>query len=93
MAAPPLLILDEPTTGLDPESRLKLWEVLRTYVQRGAAVLLTTHYMEEAENLCDRIGIIKDGSLVALDTLQRLRVSHDSEYRVTFQANGESRTL
>ncbi len=93
VAAPPLLILDEPTTGLDPESRLKLWDVLRGYVKRGATVLLTTHYLEEAETLCNRIGIIKDGRLVALDTLQRLRVSHDFEYRVTFQANGQSRTL
>ena len=93
LAAPSLLILDEPTTGLDPESRLKLWDVLRGYVKRGAAVLLTTHYLEEAESLCDRVGFIKDGRLVALDTLQRLRVSHDFEYRVTFQANGKSRTL
>ena len=93
LARPPLLILDEPTTGLDPESRLRLWDVLRGYVKRGAAVLLTTHYMEEAEKLCDRVGIIKDGSLVALDTLQRLRAAHDSEYRLTYETDDGSHTM
>ena len=57
MAQPDVLILDEPTVGLDVESRQRLWEVLQSYRQRDAAVLLTTHYMEEAETLCDRIGI------------------------------------
>ncbi len=64
---PTLLILDEPTTGLDPESRRALWEIIKDYRQRGLAILLSTHYMEEAQRLCDRVAIIHEGRL--LDTL------------------------
>ena len=61
LAAPPLMVLDEPSAGLDPEARHELWELLRGYRRRGVTVLLTTHYMEEAEMLCDRVGVIQDG--------------------------------
>ncbi|HEX7192371.1 MAG TPA: ABC transporter ATP-binding protein [Thermoanaerobaculia bacterium] len=65
---PDVLFLDEPTTGLDPQSRLQLWEVVQRFRERGGTILLTTHYMEEAERLCDRIAIVDHGHLIALGT-------------------------
>ena len=84
-AQPDVLILDEPTVGLDVESRQRLWEVLQSYRQRDAAVLLTTHYMEEAETLCDRIGIIQDGRLISLDTIGNLRSAIGHEYKLVYE--------
>ena len=69
---PRLLILDEPTAGVDVELRLELWSLLRELNGRGTTIILTTHYLEEAEELCDRIGIIQRGKLVALEETQRL---------------------
>lgn len=69
---PDILFLDEPTTGLDPQSRLQLWEVVKRFRERGGTVLLTTHYMEEAERLCDRVAIIDHGKLIALGTPRQL---------------------
>jgi ABC-2 type transport system ATP-binding protein len=65
---PVILFLDEPTTGLDPQSRRQLWEIVRGFQRRGGTVLLTTHYMDEAERLCDRIAIIDHGKVIALGT-------------------------
>ncbi len=65
---PDILFLDEPTTGIDPQSRLQLWDVVEKFRQKGGTVLLTTHYMEEAERLCDRIAIVDHGHLIALGT-------------------------
>ncbi len=65
---PEVLFLDEPTTGLDPQSRLQLWDVLQRFKARGGTLLLTTHYMDEAATLCDRIGIVDKGKLIALGT-------------------------
>src|SRR5947209_10700253 len=65
---PDILFLDEPTTGLDPQSRLELWDVVGRFRERGGTVLLTTHYMEEAERLCDRVAIVDHGHLIALGT-------------------------
>jgi ABC-2 type transport system ATP-binding protein len=65
---PEIIFLDEPTTGLDPQSRRVLWELIRESRDQGKTIVLTTHYMEEAEALCDRVGIIDFGRLVALDT-------------------------
>ena len=65
---PEIVFLDEPTTGLDPQSRRVLWEIIRELRNQGKTIVLTTHYMEEAEALCDRVGIIDLGKLVALDT-------------------------
>jgi ABC-2 type transport system ATP-binding protein len=65
---PDLLFLDEPTTGLDPQSRRQLWETLKLYRARGGTVLLTTHYMDEAETLCDRVAIVDRGRVIAEGT-------------------------
>ena len=69
---PRVLFLDEPTTGLDPQARRHLWALVRTLQDRGHTVVLTTHYMEEAEELCDRVAIMDGGRIVALDTPQAL---------------------
>ena len=63
---PELFFLDEPTTGLDPQSRRQLWELMETFRTRGRTVLITTHYMEEAERLCDRVAIVDHGKVIAL---------------------------
>ena len=93
LADPPLMVLDEPSAGLDPESRHALWKLLRSYRRRGATVLLTTHYMEEAEALCDRVGIIQDGRLLALDTIANLRADHGFEYKVVYEADDRTHTV
>jgi len=72
---PDLLFLDEPTTGLDPQSRLQLWDVLRRFRTSGGTILLTTHYMDEAQTLCDRVAIVDHGKLIAMDTPQALIAS------------------
>ena len=69
---PELLFLDEPTTGLDPQARRNIWGLIREIQQRGVTVVLTTHYMEEAEELCDRLAIMDGGSLKAVDTPRNL---------------------
>ena len=65
---PELLFLDEPTTGLDPQARRQLWDVINDLKRSGTTILLTTHYMEEAERLCDRIMVVDRGRVVAVDT-------------------------
>ena len=72
---PHLLFLDEPTTGLDPQSRRQLWDVLRRFRERGGTALLTTHYMDEAQTLCDRVAIVDHGRVIALGTPQELIAS------------------
>ena len=69
---PPIIILDEPTAGVDVELRTTLWENVRSLNKQGVTTILTTHYLEEAEKMCDRIGILNDGNLVALDTTKNL---------------------
>ena len=69
---PPIIILDEPTAGVDVELRNTLWENVKSLNKQGVTTILTTHYLEEAEKMCDRIGIINDGKLVALDTTKNL---------------------
>lgn len=90
---PPLMVLDEPSAGLDPEARLDLWELLRSYRRKGTTILLTTHNMEEAEVLCDRVGIIQDGRLLALDTVQNLKAGHGYEYKITFEVDDKTETI
>ena len=73
---PKILFLDEPTVGLDPQTRRRLWEIILDLNKQGMTMLLTTHYMEEVEYLCDRIGIMDSGKLISLGTLQQLRSQH-----------------
>ncbi|QZZ18575.1 heme ABC exporter ATP-binding protein CcmA [Leptothermofonsia sichuanensis E412] len=73
---PDVLFLDEPTVGLDPQTRRRLWEIIRDLNQQGMTILLTTHYMDEVEYLCDRIGIMDNGKLIELGTLQEFRQKH-----------------
>jgi len=84
MNRPELLILDEPTTGLDPQVRLALWSRVRDLRAGGTTVLLTTHYMDEAEHLCDRVAIVDHGKIVALDTPEALIRSLGIEKRLVF---------
>jgi ABC-2 type transport system ATP-binding protein len=83
---PEVVFLDEPTTGLDPQSRRNLWELIRQVNLEGRTVVLTTHYMEEAETLADRVAIVDHGRLVALDTPARLVGALDGGHRIRFAA-------
>jgi ABC-2 type transport system ATP-binding protein len=83
---PALLFLDEPTTGLDPQSRRQLWELIERFKADGRAILLTTHYMEEAERLCDRVAIVDHGRVIALGTPRELVASLSAEHVVEFAA-------
>lgn len=86
---PEVLFLDEPTTGLDPASRRGIWEIVENLKQRGRTVLLTTHYMEEAERLCDRVGIIDRGKLLALGSPRELIASLGAEHVVEIALDRE----
>jgi ABC-2 type transport system ATP-binding protein len=81
---PELLFLDEPTTGLDPQSRRQLWDLLAAYKERGRTVLITTHYMDEAQVLCDRVAIVDHGRVIALGTPSELIASLGAEHVVEF---------
>jgi ABC-2 type transport system ATP-binding protein len=87
---PELLFLDEPTTGLDPSSRRQLWDLIRSFRQNGRTILLTTHYMDEAERLCDRVAIVDHGRLIALDTPRRLIASLGGEHIIEFSYESAS---
>ena len=86
---PDLLFLDEPTTGLDPQARLKLWEIVEGFRAQGGTILLTTHYMEEAERLCDRIAIMDHGRVIALGTPGDLIRTLGADQMVEFRVKGE----
>ena len=86
---PELLFLDEPSTGLDPQARLKVWEIVEAFRSRGGTVLLTTHYMEEAERLCDRVGILDHGRIIALGTPAELIASLGAGQVVEIRVRGE----
>jgi ABC-2 type transport system ATP-binding protein len=81
---PDLLFLDEPTTGLDPQSRRQVWRIIAEFSSRGGTVLLTTHYMEEAERLCDRVAVVDHGRIIALGTPRQLIASLGAEHVVEF---------
>src|SRR5580765_3455619 len=89
---PKILFLDEPTTGLDPQSRRQLWEIIRVFQQKGGTVLLTTHYMDEAERLCDRLAIVDHGQVIAegtpADLIERLGGHHVVEFAVSGGCDG-----
>ncbi len=81
---PELLFLDEPTTGLDPQSRRQLWDILYEFRRKGRTILLTTHYMDEAERLCDRVAIVDHGKVIALDTPAGLIARLGGEHCIEF---------
>jgi ABC-2 type transport system ATP-binding protein len=83
MHRPSILFLDEPTAGLDPQSRIALWDILSELHDEGQTILLTTHYMEEADQLCHRLAIIDHGRVLALDTPERLKASVGADTIVT----------
>jgi ABC-2 type transport system ATP-binding protein len=89
---PRILFLDEPTTGLDPQSRRQLWDIVRAFQKKGGTVLLTTHYMDEAERLCDRLAIVDQGQIIAegtpADLIDRLGGHHVVEFAIS--GNGSS---
>ncbi|MCL4562019.1 MAG: ABC transporter ATP-binding protein [Chloroflexi bacterium] len=86
---PQLVFLDELTTGLDPQARHAIWDLVRDVKARGKTVLLTTHFMEEAERLCDRVAILDHGRIVALDTPEALIRNLGVEERIVFNLNGK----
>ncbi len=90
---PAVLFLDEPTAGLDPQSRLALWDLLGELNGEGQTILLTTHYMEEADQLCDRVAIMDHGRILALGTPDQLKHGVDADTIVTVRAAGEHRSL
>jgi len=85
---PDLLFLDEPTTGLDPQSRRQLWALLQRFRSAGGTILITTHYMDEAETLCDRVGIVDHGRLIALGTPRELVARLGADHVIEFALAG-----
>ncbi|NQT72886.1 MAG: ABC transporter ATP-binding protein [Chloroflexi bacterium] len=82
---PDIVFLDEPTTGLDPQARRSLWEVIERFRTTGKTIFLTTHYMEEAERLCDRVAVMDHGKIIALGTPQRMIEEHFKESAIQFR--------
>lgn len=92
VASPQVLFLDEPTTGLDPQSRRQLWDIVRAFQQGGGTVLLTTHYMDEAERLCNRLAIIDHGQVIAQGSPSELIANLGGHHVVEFALAGRSET-
>ena len=90
---PAVLFMDEPTAGLDPQSRLALWQILQELNAEGQTILLTTHYMEEADQLCGRVAIMDHGRILALDTPENLKRSTGIDTIVTLKATGDLEAL
>jgi ABC-2 type transport system ATP-binding protein len=90
---PDVLFLDEPTVGLDPQARLDLWAILRDLHNQGRTIVMTTHYMEEADRLCDRIGIVDRGKLLALDTPARLKERAPGGTLIELQLDSDAQNL
>jgi ABC-2 type transport system ATP-binding protein len=90
---PDFLFLDEPTTGLDPQARRQLWDLIERFRLQGRTILLTTHYMDEAERLCDRVAIMDHGKVIALGTPRELITSIGVEHVVEFSAGSAGKTL
>ncbi len=96
VASPKVLFLDEPTTGLDPQSRRQLWDIIRAFQREGGTVLLTTHYMDEAERLCDRLAIVDHGQIIAegtpADLIERLGGHHVVEFALSGNGHVDTAT-
>jgi ABC-2 type transport system ATP-binding protein len=90
---PAVLFMDEPTAGLDPQSRLALWDLLVELNSAGQTVMLTTHYMEEADQLCNRVAIMDHGKILALDTPANLKQSTGADTIVTIKVAANAETL
>ena len=90
---PDFLFLDEPTTGLDPQARRQLWDLIEEFKQSGRTILLTTHYMDEAEQLCNRVAIIDHGKSIALGTPRELIAANCAEQMVEFTAGSAAKAL
>jgi ABC-2 type transport system ATP-binding protein len=90
---PELLFLDEPTTGLDPQARRQLWDLIEAFKRAGRTILLTTHYMEEAEVLCDRVAIMDHGKVIARGTPAELIASLGSDQLIEFSPAGNAQNL
>jgi ABC-2 type transport system ATP-binding protein len=90
---PAVLFMDEPTAGLDPQSRLALWDMLQGLNQSGQTVVLTTHYMEEADHLCDRVAIMDHGRILALETPTKLKQSTGADTIVTVKVTSDGERL
>jgi ABC-2 type transport system ATP-binding protein len=90
VGAPDLLMLDEPTTGLDPQSRRQLWDLIRGFRTQERTVLLTTHYMDEAERLCDRVAVVDHGKVIALGSPHELIAELGGEHVVEFTLNADA---
>ena len=93
MHEPDVLFLDEPTSGLDPQSRLALWDVIHELHANGQTIVLTTHYMEEADTLCRRVAIVDHGRLLALDTPAQLKATIGADTELRIQATGDIQAL
>ena len=93
IAEPELLFLDEPTTGFDPEARRQFWDLIRLLADDGTTIVLTTHYLEEAAALADRVAVIADGRVVAVDSPARLTAHLDTSATVRWMEGGVMRTL
>jgi ABC-2 type transport system ATP-binding protein len=90
---PDFLFLDEPTTGLDPQARRQVWDLIEEFKMGGRTILLTTHYMDEAERLCDRVAIMDHGKVIALGTPRELIASIGCEHVVEFSAGSDAKAL
>ena len=93
IGSPELLFLDEPTTGFDPQARRDFWELIHSLADDGTTILLTTHYLEEAEHLADRLGVIAGGEIIALDTPENLGGRGQSAATVTWDEGGRRRLV
>lgn len=89
MNSPELLFLDEPTTGLDPTARRAIWDVIRKFKSSGKTIMLTTHYLEEAQNLSDRVGIMNGGRIIAIGTSDEIIDSYGSGERLEVHGGEE----
>ena len=93
MHDPQVLFLDEPSAGLDPQTRILLWDIIRDYNREGKTILLTTHYMEEADALCHRLAIVDHGKIIALDTPQQLKASIPGGYLLRLRFGNQTSEL